>query len=306
MSLTLPQERLRDALEAIVKQSPLRHRVQNDPVEFPHRYTDPQDIEVVGLISALLAYGQVPLFKRVVEQILEIMEWKPAKFCAEAEPSELQTRFDKIYYRMNTGRDLACLLHFIGEALRRHGSLGDLFYDGYREEAPDIAPALSRFVDRMLAFDPTPIYGKSHRPYGLRQLFSSPERLSACKRLNLYLRWMVRPADGVDFGLWRRIPPSKLVIPLDTHIIRISRYLGLTRRKSPGWAMAKEITERLKRFDPIDPLKYDFALCHLGISGACPIEKDRLKCKVCPLLASCRKGQGLLHRETAFVRRQTH
>jgi uncharacterized protein (TIGR02757 family) len=304
MSLTLPQERLRAALGTLIKHSPLGHRVQDDPVEFPHRYTDPQDIEVVGLISALLAYGQVPLFKRVVEQILEIMQGSPAKFCAEAEPSKLRAQFEKIYYRMNSGRDLACLFYFIGEVLRCRGSLGKLFYDGYREKEPDIAPTLSRFVDRMLAFDPTPIYGKAHHPYGLRQLFSSPERLSACKRFNLYLRWMVRPADGVDFGLWREIPPSKLVIPLDTHIVRISRYLGLTRRKSPGWAMAKEITERLKRFDPVDPLKYDFVLCHLGISGACPIEKDRLKCRVCPLLASCRKGRGLLRREKDILQPQ--
>ncbi|HET6370782.1 MAG TPA: TIGR02757 family protein [Nitrospiria bacterium] len=304
MSLSLPQERLRAALETLIKRPHFGQRVQDDPVEFPHRYTDQNDIEVVGLISALLAYGQVPLFKRVVERILEIMEGRPTKFCAETDPSLLRVRFEKIYYRMNSGRDIACLLYFIGEILRRHGSLRKLFYDGYRENEDDIAPALSRFVDRMIAFDPTPIYGKNQRPYGLRQLFSSPDRLSACKRFNLYLRWMIRPADGVDFGLWSEIPPSKLVIPLDTHIVRISRYLGLTRRRSPGWSMAKEITEGLKRFDPIDPLKYDFALCHLGISGACPIEKDRLKCGVCPLLASCRKGQGLLRGETAFVRRQ--
>jgi uncharacterized protein (TIGR02757 family) len=289
MPLTLSQERLREALERLVKNPPARR--SDDPVDFPHRFSDPSDIEVVGFISALLAFGQVPLFKRVVERILEIMGEKPALFCAEIGPERLRKTFEGVYYRWNGGNDFACLLFFIGEVLRRYGTLGRLFISGFREEEADIGPALSRFIGRILALDPKPIYRKKQYPLGF---FSSPARQSACKRLNLYLRWMVRPADGIDFGLWRKIPPSKLIIPLDTHLIRISRYLGLTRRRSPGWAMAKQITESLKRLDPVDPLKYDFALCHLGISGACPVEKDRSKCLICPLLPRCLRGRGLL------------
>ena len=289
-------ERLKESLDLLLSQKRSFPLIENDPVEFPHRYTRPRDIEVVGFISALLAYGQVPLFKRVIGRILEPMGDSPAEFCAQADPAELRERFGPLYYRMNTGRDLACLLHFIGEVLRRYGSLGELFVAVSREEEEDIAPALSRFVDCLLMMDPSPIYGRRHYPNGLLQLFSSPERRSACKRLNLFLRWMVRPDDGVDFGLWKGIPPSKLIIPLDTHIVRISRYLGLTRRKSPGWAMAREITERFKGIDQTDPLKYDFALCHLGISGACPLETDAAKCRICPLLPDCRRGRGLLGR----------
>jgi uncharacterized protein (TIGR02757 family) len=289
MPFTLSQERLREALERLVKNPPARR--SDDPVDFPHRFSDPSDIEVVGFISALLAFGRVPLFKRVVERILEIMGEKPALFCAETGPERLRKTFEGVYYRWNGGNDLACLLFFIGEVLRRHGTLGRLFVSGFRKEETDIGPALTRFIGAILAIDPRPIYRRSHYPRGL---FSSPARRSACKRLNLYLRWMVRPADGIDFGLWREIPPSKLVIPLDTHLIRIGRYLGLTRRRSPGWAMAKEITESLKRLDPIDPLRYDFALCHLGISGSCPVEKNRSKCLICPLLASCARGRRLV------------
>lgn len=294
MSKNASQEKLRKVLDDLILCYPPSQKIPADPIEFPHRFSDPRDIEVVGLIAALLAYGQVFLFKRVVENILLLMGGSPAAFCEKASPEFLKGQFKTVYYRMNTGTDLACLIYFIGEILRQYGSLGRLFIAGYRKEEPDIAPTLTRFVDRILAIDSTPIYGRSHYPYGLLQLFSSPKRRSACKRLNLYLRWMIRPADGIDFGLWTDVPPSKLIIPLDTHIVRISRYLGLTRRKSPGWAMAQEITERLKRLDPMDPLKYDFPLCHLGISSSCPIEKDRSKCRICPLLPRCRRGQGLM------------
>jgi|SRR5579863_806096 len=284
-------ERLKESLDRLVAGRPFLDLIENDPIEFPHRYLHPQDVEVVSFISAVLAYGRVPLFKQVIETILKVLGERPAVFCAQSDPVELRNQIRAIYYRMNSGLDLACLLYFIGEVIRRYGSLGELFLAGYREEEPDLALALSRFVDRILAIDPTPIYLKDHYPYGLLQLFSSPERRSPCKRLNLFLRWMIRPADGVDFGLWGEIPPAKLIIPLDTHIVRISRYLGLTRRRSPGWAMAREITEGLKRFDPRDPLKYDFVLCHLGISKACPLKKDRSKCLVCPLLSCCRRGR---------------
>lgn len=293
----LPRKRaeaLRGALDRLLAIDPPAGRIADDPVVFPHRYRDPKDIEVVGLIAAVLAYGQVDLFRRVVAEILDRTGPHPARFCAEAAPSDLKIAFRPLYYRMNRGLDFACLLYFIGEILRRYDSLGTLFAAGYREEEPDIAPALTRFIDRILAIDPAPIYGRTIYPYGLRQMFSSPERRSACKRLNLYLRWMVRPADGLDFGLWEEIPPGKLLIPLDTHVIRISRYLGLTRRRTPGWAMAREITDQLKRLDPLDPLKYDFPLCHLGISGACPIDPDPAKCVLCPLLPHCRKGRKVM------------
>src|SRR3569832_1913961 len=200
-------------------------------------------------------------------------------------------RFQGIYYRMNTSEDLLAFIYLMSRTVRKYGSIGALFRSLYREEEPDLGPTLSRFVGAVFSFATGPVYGKNVIPDGLRQLLSSPASGSACKRLNLFLRWMVRPDDNVDFGLWKEIPPGKLVIPLDTHIIRISRYLGLTARKSPDWKMAKEITYSLKRLDPHDPLKYDFSLCHLGISGACPIEKDRAKCSVCPLLAACwRRG----------------
>ncbi|HZN92334.1 MAG TPA: DUF2400 family protein [Myxococcales bacterium] len=118
----------------------------------------------------------------------------------------------------------------------------------------------------------------------------------AAKRLNLYLRWMVRGPDEVDFGIWTRVSPARLVIPLDTHIHRMARHLGLTRRKTAGWKTAEEITAALRRIDPADPVKYDFALCHFGMSGACPLKPARAVCEGCALLPACRTGRRMTAR----------
>ncbi len=283
--MTDPQrERLATVIERFYKNAPSIRQMDEDPIAFPHRYADPKDIEVVGWLSAALALGRVSLFRAVTEKILKLMRDTPYHYLMTFDPHRERPKFTEIYYRFYTGDDLFSLVSQLSRAVREFGTLRALFTSLYREEEGDIGPSLSRFVARMRSFiTATP-----------PSLIPSPASGSACKRLNLYLRWMVRPNDGVDFGLWKEIPPSQLIVPLDTHIVRISRYLGLTKRLSPNWLMAKEITENLKRFDPIDPLKYDFALCHLGISGACPIQSDREKCKICPLLSACKRGRRLI------------
>jgi uncharacterized protein (TIGR02757 family) len=139
---------------------------------------------------------------------------------------------------------------------------------------------LTGFLEYIYEIDTSPVYGTDIKPNGLKQLLPSPRKGSACKRMNLFLRWMVRSED-IDFGIWDNIPPNKLVIPLDTHIARISKCLGLTRRASADWKMAEEITGALREFDPEDPLKYDFALCHHGISGLCKGERNDNTCLEC-------------------------
>lgn len=293
-----PQQRKRLAplLEDFYRNSPLRGRIEEDPVELPHRYTDPREIEIVALLAATLAYGRVALFKAVVEKMLALTEGSPFRYLMTFDPVRERPRFRGIYYRLNATDDLFAVIYLMSRAVQKYGTLGALFNSLHREKEADLGPTLSRFVEAIFAFDVRPVYGKKVIPDGLRQLLSSPASGSACKRLNLFLRWMVRPNDGIDFGLWKEISPAKLIIPLDTHIIRISRYLGLTARRSPDWKMAKEITESLRTLDPLDPLKYDFALCHLGISGACPIEKNREKCAVCPLCTACKRGNRLVRR----------
>lgn len=294
------KERLALLLESFFQNVPHLERIKEDPVELPHRYADPREIELVGWLSSALAYGRVELFKAAVEKILGLMEGGPYAYLARFDPDRERPRFKGIYYRLNSPNDLFCFIYMMSRVVQRFGSVGELFQSLYREEEEDIGPTLSRFIEVVSSIDPRPVYGKREIPDGLRQLLSSPAQGSACKRMNLYLRWMVRPNDGIDFGLWKEIPPGKLIIPLDTHIVRISRYLGLTRRRSPDWKMAKEITESLKVFDPLDPLKYDFGLCHLGISGACPVEQDPEKCRACSLLDGCQGGRRAVGRRAAL------
>jgi uncharacterized protein (TIGR02757 family) len=216
--------------------------------------------------------------------------------------------FSDINYRFNKGADIAALMYALGETLRAEGSLEAAFMRGYngwdggegrggregregREErgGRDVRDsrdggrmryAISGFVERILGVDTTPVYGENVRPAGFLQFLPSPRGGSPCKRINMFLRWMVRDAD-VDFGLWRGVSRDELIIPLDVHIQRISRCLGFTQRKSNDWKAAREITAALRRLDPEDPLKYDFALAHHGISGRCRAMRDAEECGGC-------------------------
>jgi uncharacterized protein (TIGR02757 family) len=172
--------------------------------------------------------------------------------------------------------------------LRRHGSLGACFQGHFdRLGEPTIRGALAAFVDELLMPDFRPLTGQRGPTRRLKHLLPHPGRSSACKRLNLFVRWMVRGPDGVDFGLWE-VPASALVIPLDTHVHRIGGLIGLTRRKDLSWRTAEDVTRRLRSLDPGDPVRFDFALSHLGISGDCPSRRDDRKCRPCPLKPICR------------------
>lgn len=278
---------LRECLDRFYKNYNLTERINSDPIEFPHRYKRPEDIEAVGLIAASLAYGKVTLFKPVLERIFNIMGSSPYDFILHFEPKKDRQHFKDIKYRMNKNEDILCLIYLISAVLKEHGSLKRLFMSFYNPMDDDIGPALSGFVDYFLKIDTSAVYGKDIRPFGLLQFLPSPVKGSTCKRFNMFLRWMVRSGDGVDFGIWNHIPPSKLIIPIDTHIARIGRNIGLTNRKNADWKMAKEITENLKIFDPYDPVKYDFALCHMGISGDCPAVPSIEKCGKCNLSDIC-------------------
>jgi uncharacterized protein (TIGR02757 family) len=171
------------------------------------------------------------------------------------------------------------LLHLIRQAKVHAGSLESFFLEGDTEtQALTLGPSLDRFGARLFALDALPFTqdGTVPRGDGARWLLPVPSGGSACKRSCLFLRWMVRPDDGVDCGLWTRVSPSRLVLPLDTHLVRVARALGWTKRKTPGWPMALEVTERLRRLDPADPTRFDFALCRLGILGLLDAPGGRL------------------------------
>jgi uncharacterized protein (TIGR02757 family) len=271
MSLKYILDRLYDAYN-------FKDRILHDPIEFPHQYKRPEDIEVSGFIASCFAYGRVDMFKPVIKKILSTMGESPYDFLLDFNLKRHRRLFSDIKYRFNENNDIICLLYVLSIALKRYKRLDVLFKLHYWNDDTNIGIGLTGFVESLLSIDISSVYGKNIKPAGFLQFFPSPKKGSACKRMNLFLRWVIRDRD-IDFGIWKGIPKNKLVIPLDTHIARISKCLSFTKRASQDWRMAVEITESLKKFDPEDPLKYDFALCHQGISKIC----SKMNCKECSL-----------------------
>ena len=238
-----------------------RSTISPDPLEFPHRFTSPADIEVASFIASVFAYGSVTQIINTLEKIFELMDNDPAKFVLEYKIKKEGKLFKNLKHRFYTGDDIASLFAGLNKIYNTYGSLNYLFLLYYFEKAENIKGALS-FFSRNL----TTIVSKEGERFshGIKFMFPDPLNGSACKRQNLFLRWMIRN-DELDFGLWREIPASKLIIPVDTHIANISKHLKLTKRKNVSWQMAEEITNNLKKYDPSDPVKYDFALCHIGM-----------------------------------------
>lgn len=264
-----------------------------DPLEIPHRYDDPGDREIVAFYSSGLAYGRVDGILRSLERLMGILGEHPAAFVRNFNFARDRHRFRGFVHRFHGPREMAILTEILRRALDESGTLGASFQREFEARDDDIGPALSRFCARRtdtagLPKGPGVTNGRLAPGSPVRLFFSSPVNGSACKRLNLFLRWMVRREGGIDLGLWTGIPPGRLVMPLDTHVARIARYVGLSNRTTADWRMALEVTHALRRFDPADPVKYDFAICRLGILDYCPRKVDRVKCAACLLRPVCR------------------
>jgi uncharacterized protein (TIGR02757 family) len=239
-----------------------------DPVHIVRRWSAPEDREVVGLCSAALAFGRVSSVLQSIERVVAVMDGEPAAYIRRFDPRREGGRLAGIVHRWTRGPDLAALLWIVKQMIERSGSIEEFFLEGDDPDTTDIGPALESFSTRALQLDIRAAYGRTPRNPGVCYFFPRPSAGSGCKRLNLFLRWMVR-RDALDLGVWSRVSAARLVVPLDTHVIRVGRCLRLTRYSSPGWRMAREITDSLRRLDPADPVKYDFALCHLGMMNAC-------------------------------------
>jgi len=267
-----------------------RSFLSSDPLWFVHEFTGDGDREVVALIASSLAYGRVETIKKAVSAVLSEMGGEPSGFTMAFDPKRRKRAFSGFVHRFNRAEDIRCLVYFARQMISEAGSIGGFFMRGCgAADGVCMKEALASFSKRTLGLKSGGIYGTKGLPAGagVRFFFPSPTDGSPCKRLNLFLRWMVRRADGLDLGMWDFIEPSSLIIPLDTHVARISRLLGLTQRSSPGWAMAEEITGELKKLDPADPVKYDFAISRLGILEECRRQKDPAKCKSCIVKNIC-------------------
>jgi uncharacterized protein (TIGR02757 family) len=263
----------------------------SDPVHKVRPFADPADREIAGFCAAALAFGRVASVLNSIDTLFRIMGPHPAAYVRAFDPEAPHPGLRAMVHRWTRGNDIAALLWILRQMLERSGSIEGFFLEGYADAQPDIGPALDSFSTRALQLDVRRAYGRGRLPArpGVCYFFPRPSAGSACKRQNLFLRWMVR-ADEVDLGVWTRVPQAKLIVPLDTHVIRLGRCLKLTRYVSPGWKMAADITASLRALDPSDPVRFDFSLCHVGMMNACGFGRKQGDSQ-CPLKGLCRPRQ---------------
>lgn len=244
--------------------------IKNDPIRFPHRYKDPKDIEIMAFIAAMMAQGKRTKIVENLEKIEKLMNNDPYNFIYNFDYETDSPKFDSFShfaYRNILGKEIVCIFYLLKQVLHKYGSLKNLFLEGLDiNKQKNVKQALIHFTNVIFSMEPPPNPDMNPVPNTVKALLPNPEKGSACKRLNMFLRWVVRK-DDVDLGLWTEVPASMLLIPLDFHVSKISRDLGLTSRKQDDWKTAEEITNKLKEFDPEDPSKYDFAIFGTGIAG---------------------------------------
>ena len=238
-----------------------RSTLEPDPLQFLHLFDDEKDIEVIGFIASVFAYGTVAQINSTVGKIVKLANNKPYDFVFNFNDKKDSKLFKGLRHRFYSETDIIRFIFLLGKVYRENQSLKNVFLNGFNENDLNVKKGISNFSKQFLILYKN-YFGKESR--GIKFMFPLPEKGSACKRMNLFLRWMVRK-DELDFGLWNEIPSNKLIIPVDTHVAKISKQLNLTKRKNVSWKMAEEITNNLKKFDPFDPVKFDFAICHIGM-----------------------------------------
>jgi len=255
MVTVLRSSRSGDLFEQLYVKFNRREYVHPDPIEFLYPFDDLRDREIVGLVASSLAYGRVSQILRSVTAVVERMEPAPHRFLAATSREELVAGFCNFKHRFSTGEELAALLYGIKETMERYETLQNCFASFLDDGDETIEAALCLFVEELRS---------RSRDLHVNSLLPCPTKGSACKRLNLFLRWMVR-RDDIDPGGWDDVPASKLIVPLDTHMYGICRMLNITGRKQASMRTALEITRYFRRIVPHDPVKYDFSLTRLGI-----------------------------------------
>jgi uncharacterized protein (TIGR02757 family) len=228
--------------------------IKDDPIQVPHRFSKLQDIEISGFITATLAWGQRKTILAKSIELMDLMDNAPHDFVLHHKTKDLK-RIGQFKHRTFNSTDLLYFVSFFKKFYSKQSSLESAFQHSITMEEN-----LSRFHDLFFSLEDYPARTKKH--------VATPERKSACKRINMFLRWMVRNDNrGVDFGVWKNISPAQLICPIDLHVERVARQLKLIKRKQVDWLTAVELTDNLKKFDPTDPVKYDFALFGLGVNS---------------------------------------
>ncbi len=274
--------RIKDCMEALYDRYNRREFIGSDPLQFVYEYSNPADMEVVALLAADLAYGRVQQIQKSLVDLLGRMGKSPYAFARGFGKAERRS-LTGFKHRFTTDRDISDLLTLLKQVLNRYAGIEDFFIKGYNPGDMNIIPALTKFCDTLYA-----MHAKEHNGQinpGLKYLLTSPSGGSVCKRLNLFLRWMVRD-DDVDVGLWKSVDKSKLIVPVDVHIARLCRILGFHDRKTVALSTAIKITESFVEIESKDPVKYDFALTRVGIIEDCD-GNYRPSCRDCELSGFC-------------------
>lgn len=228
--------------------------IENDPIQIPHQFTEKEDIEIAGFLSASIAWGQRPVIIRNANRIMELMDYAPSDFIRNCNDADLHV-FDTFKHRTFQPVDMQFFIKSLRNIYMNYGGLEKVFENGFKTDAK------TALIEFNALFKSIPHLNRSEKH------ISNPIKNSAAKRLNMFLRWMIRgDNNGVDFGLWKNISPAKLMLPLDVHTGRIGRGLGLLSRKQNDWKAVEEITASLRSFDIDDPVKYDFALFGFGVN----------------------------------------
>jgi len=270
---------LRDMLERVYARYNHKEFIGSDPLQFIYRYKNRRDWEIVGFLASALAYGRVQQIERSLTQLFDRMDGTPYEFTLRFD-SRSRARLRGFKHRFTTGDDISDLLTRFRRVLDESGSLEAFFLQGYRSEHATVLPALTMFCESL-----TESTGGKRTSSRIDYLLASPRRGSACKRLNLFLRWMVRQ-DEVDVGLWKHVDKAKLIVPVDVHMGRLCRILGFHDGKSATLAATIKITEAFAQIEPADPAKYDFALSRIGIVEGCD-GRPRPECLACELSGIC-------------------
>ncbi len=246
---------LKDFLEEKYLQYNNLSFIGTDPVSIPHLFSRKEDIEIAAFLSATIAWGQRPTIIRNAISLMERMEHQPFNFLTESVPPDL-SRFAGFVHRTFNEADCRYFILALSEIYRHHVGLEQLFTEGYLQTG-SVKETIIRFRENFLSFYPETRTQKH---------LANPGKGSTAKRINMFLRWMVRDdGHGVDFGLWKAIPASALMMPIDVHSGNVARKLGLLSRKQNDWQAVEELTSNLRRFDPNDPVRYDYALFGLGV-----------------------------------------
>ncbi|HEY4117531.1 MAG TPA: TIGR02757 family protein [Byssovorax sp.] len=275
--------RVQAALDDVRARCDVPRRLAADPVSIVHRYTDALDREIVAVVASSLAFGNAKAFRVKIDDALDRLGPEVAK--AADDEARVRRLLRGWKHRVYRDGDLVALVVGARRVQREHGSLGAALARMYAEAGGDLRAALTSFTGAIRAAGP---FDGGH---GAGHILVDPAKGSASKRLLLLLRWMVRAADGVDLGAWTGVPASALLIPVDTHVHKLAKNLALTRRADCSWRTAEEITAALRGFDPDDPVKYDFSLCHLGMLQHCPSRRDAARCEGCGVKPVCRHWQ---------------